>query len=137
MWLLIVDSARNSASAISALVWPSQTRLRTWRSRWERLGRSTPARSLRGTTDWPLSTARTLAARATSMSGSEARASAPASSVRSAAVAVERGAEDVAGEDQDRPRVELVLGERLLAGDRGRLEAGRGHRGDHVAAQRL
>src|SRR5690606_16663582 len=30
MWLLIVLSARNSASAISALVRPSQTRVRTW-----------------------------------------------------------------------------------------------------------
>jgi len=68
-----------------------QTRFRTWRSRWERFGRSTPARTLRGTTDWPLSTARTLATSAMWISGSKTIASAPASSVRRTAVAVERG----------------------------------------------
>ena len=50
-WLLMVLSARKRRLAISALVRPWRTSERTWSSRWERLGRSTLARYLRGTTD--------------------------------------------------------------------------------------
>src|SRR4051812_10045415 len=90
-WLLIVLSERNSCSAIWALVRPSETKVRTWRSRWEKAGRSTLARISRGTTAWPEPTALTVTARVDSKRGSKTIASAPASRARRTPVAVAVG----------------------------------------------
>ena len=90
-WLLMVLSERNSRLAIWALVRPPATSASTWRSRWERAGRSRLPRTFRGTTDWPLATARTVAARVSSSLDSNTKASAPASRARRTPVPVAGG----------------------------------------------
>ena len=70
---------------------PVDTSDSTWRSRCESAGRSRLARTLPGTTDWPLATARTVATRVSSSSDSKTKASAPASSARRTPVPVAGG----------------------------------------------